>query len=75
MHAVYVVVNIIFVFTVKVLAKLETFKASVLGRPLVSSAKVGDGGDDLSDWKSVKLKFTPEPGKVSFIFSMFIAVC
>ncbi|KAI6685432.1 hypothetical protein NL676_031345 [Syzygium grande] len=47
----------------EVLAKLETFKASVLGRPLVSSAKAGDGDDDLSDWKSVKLKFAPEPGK------------
>lgn len=75
MLAVYVVVNIIFLFTVKVLAKLEMFKASVLGRPLVSSAKAGDGGDDLSDWKSVKLKFASEPGKVSFIFLMFMAVC
>lgn len=34
----------------------------------MSSVEVGDGDDDLSDWKSVKLKFAPEPGKVSFIF-------
>lgn len=47
----------------EVLTKLETFKASVFGKPLASSAKVGDGDGDLSDWRSVKLKFAPEPGK------------
>lgn len=40
----------------------------------MSSAKAGDGDDDLSDWKSVKLKFAPEPGKVSLTFSMSMAI-
>lgn len=36
-------------------------------KPVISSAESSGGGndDDMSDWRSVGLKFTPEPGKVS----------
>lgn len=47
------------------MAKLEKFKKGFSGKPEPSNAESGGGNDDLSDWKSVRLKFTPEPGKVS----------
>lgn len=47
------------------MAKLANFKKAISGKPATSSAESGGGNDDLSDWKSVRLKFTPEPGKVS----------
>lgn len=47
----------------EVLAKLEKFKKGFSGKPEPSNAESGGGNDDLSDWKSVRLKFTPEPGK------------
>jgi len=38
------------------------------GKPMVSGSGSGDGNDELSDWKAVRLKFGPEPGKVSLLF-------
>ena len=36
---------------------------------MASSSESGGGNrEDLSDWKSIKLEFAPESGKVSFIF-------
>ncbi|XP_062159362.1 peptidyl-prolyl cis-trans isomerase CYP57 [Alnus glutinosa] len=47
----------------EVLAKLEKFKVTMSGKPMVSGSGSGDGNDELSDWKAVRLKFGPEPGK------------
>ena len=47
------------------MAKLENFKKGFSGKPEPSNAESGGANDDLSDWKSVRLKFTAEPGKVS----------
>ncbi|XP_031103639.1 peptidyl-prolyl cis-trans isomerase CYP57 isoform X1 [Ipomoea triloba] len=48
----------------EILAKLEKFKASISKKPNASNGEnEGEKGEDLSDWASVKLKFTPEPAK------------
>ncbi|XP_022941219.1 peptidyl-prolyl cis-trans isomerase CYP57 [Cucurbita moschata] len=47
----------------EVLAKLANFKKAISGKPTTSSAESEGGNDELSDWKSAGLKFTPEPGK------------
>ncbi|KAI4377525.1 hypothetical protein MLD38_015132 [Melastoma candidum] len=46
----------------EVLARLEKFKAHVTGKDSGGSEEA-EADDDLSDWKSVNLKFAPEPGK------------
>uniref|UniRef100_A0A803N200 PPIase cyclophilin-type domain-containing protein n=1 Tax=Chenopodium quinoa TaxID=63459 RepID=A0A803N200_CHEQI len=47
-----------------VLAKLERFKNSMAKKHVEPSGKSESGIDeDLSDWKTVHLKFAPEPGK------------
>lgn len=54
----------------QVLAKLEMFKKSVSAKPNDLSNKSGDGeGEDVSDWKAVRLKFAPESGKVRTLIS------
>ncbi|KAL5559471.1 hypothetical protein UlMin_035682 [Ulmus minor] len=51
----------------EVLAKLEKFKKAITEKPVVPTpiSESGDGGkdEDLSDWKAVHLKFTPDKGK------------
>ncbi|XP_015884465.2 peptidyl-prolyl cis-trans isomerase CYP57 [Ziziphus jujuba] len=49
----------------EVLAKLEKFKSMISERPAAPSSESEGGGnnEDLSDWKAVRLKFTPETGK------------
>ncbi|KAL5783474.1 hypothetical protein ACOSP7_008503 [Xanthoceras sorbifolium] len=48
----------------EVLAKLEKFKSGIVAKPNVSSSNTGGSEDeDVSDWKTVRLKFTPEHGK------------
>lgn len=54
----------------QVLAKLEKFKNSISAKATtttVESKHVND--EELSDWKSVNLKFAPASGKVSFLFA------
>lgn len=53
----------------QVLAKLEMFTKAITGKANASSNK-SEGGedDDVSDWKTVRLKFAPEHGKVSFFY-------
>ncbi|EXB57655.1 Peptidyl-prolyl cis-trans isomerase CWC27-like protein [Morus notabilis] len=49
----------------EILAKLEKFKKELFEKPAAPSSESGSGGskEDLSDWKNVRLKFVPEPGK------------
>jgi hypothetical protein len=44
------------------------------GKPTDSGSGSGDGNEELSDWGAVKLKFGPEPGKVSFIYLYAISI-
>ncbi|KAI4380280.1 hypothetical protein MLD38_006489 [Melastoma candidum] len=46
----------------EVLGRLEKFKAHINGKDSGASEEA-EADDDLSDWKSVNLKFAPEPGK------------
>ncbi|GAV56961.1 Pro_isomerase domain-containing protein [Cephalotus follicularis] len=46
----------------EVLAKLDKFKKSISANPIPSNGESG-GGEDLSDWTEVRLKFKLEPGK------------
>ncbi|CAN6582937.1 unnamed protein product [Malus baccata var. baccata] len=48
----------------EVLAKLEKFKKGIFEKHTAPSSESGGGkAEDLSDWKSVPLKFAPEKGK------------
>ncbi|XP_057516495.1 peptidyl-prolyl cis-trans isomerase CYP57 isoform X1 [Amaranthus tricolor] len=47
----------------EVLAKLERFKSSFASKAVESNSKSYDGDEDLSDWKTVRLKFAPDPKK------------
>lgn len=47
-----------------VLAKLERFKSSIASKHVEPSGKSeGEIDEDLSDWRTVRLKFAPDPGK------------
>ncbi|CAN6721891.1 unnamed protein product [Malus baccata var. baccata] len=48
----------------EVLAKLEKFKKGIFEKHTAPGSESGGGkAEDLSDWKSVSLKFAPEKGK------------
>ncbi|XP_057959215.1 peptidyl-prolyl cis-trans isomerase CYP57 [Malania oleifera] len=48
----------------EVLAKLEKFKKAIAAKDTTSGSSRKDGNaDDLTDWRSISLKFAPEPGK------------
>ncbi|KAK1549763.1 hypothetical protein Q3G72_007501 [Acer saccharum] len=50
----------------EVLAKLEKFKNAIAGKPNASSSNTGGGEDeDVSDWKTVELKFAREKDNMS----------
>lgn len=54
-----------FACILQVLAKLEQFKSSIASKHVEPLGKSEGGiGEDLSDWKSVRLKFAPDPKKV-----------
>ena len=57
----------------QVLARLEKFRKNVLEleKPVEPSSETGSGGadEDVSDWKSVRLKFAPD-SKVSFFYHL-----
>lgn len=52
----------------QLLAKLEKFKTSLSSKETPTTAESKHVNDEeLSDWKSVSLKFSPAAGKVSFL--------
>lgn len=56
----------------QVLAKLEKFKKALSEKNTPTTGGSEDvNNEDLSDWRSVNLKFTPESGKVSSLFYIF----
>lgn len=57
----------------QVLAKLEKFKTTKLAKetPTTVESKHASG-EELSDWRSVSLKFSTAAGKVSFLFPYFM---
>lgn len=63
----------------KVLAKLEKFKSGIAAKSNKSASDTGDTKDeDLSDWKTVRLKFAPDHGKVRLlclVATSFIVRC
>jgi len=54
----------------QVLAKLEKFKTKVSAKETPTSVESKHASEEeLTDWSSVTLKFSPGVGKVSFLFS------
>lgn len=70
----YSCVTLFFLYIyLQVLAKLEKFKNALSAKATPTtgeSTQVKD--EELSDWKSVSLKFAPVSGKVSFLFAFHL---